>query len=211
HGGKAAAVAPPPLGGLLEPAPVEAPAGPTDEGDGAGVQMRADHVIEFRGPASVVANLRRLIVACTAPEEPLWKGLVRLLAHVAREWRRTLRGADRIVRRDGYRCILPVCGARRNLQVHHLVFRSMGGTDDDENLGSLCSADHLRGVHGRRIRARGKAPHDIEWELGVGLRPGGEPWLRLHGPVYADPAAGSLEEPLAAIALAGTAAARATA
>ena len=77
--------------------------------------------------------------------------------------------------RDLCRCSSPVC-SRRDVTPHHLRFRSAGGSDDLANLTSLCTWCHLRGVHGGRIRAAGRADH-IVWELGSR----GEPCLRVDG------------------------------
>jgi hypothetical protein len=77
--------------------------------------------------------------------------------------------------RDRYRCLSPVC-PRRDVTPHHLRFRSAGGSDAPENVGSLCTWCHLHGVHGGRIRARGPASH-IHWELG----PRGSPCVVVDG------------------------------
>jgi hypothetical protein len=66
--------------------------------------------------------------------------------------------------RDRFCCLSPVC-SRRDVTPHHLRFRSAGGGDEDDNVGSVCSWCHLQGVHGGRIRAVGVAG-DIRWELG---------------------------------------------
>src|ERR1044072_5560179 len=42
-----------------------------------------------------------------------------------------------VYRRDAFRCSSPVC-TRRDVTPHHLVFRSRGGGDEDENVASLC-------------------------------------------------------------------------
>jgi hypothetical protein len=146
--------------------------------------MRTGARIDFAGPASVVATFRRLLVAWSEPAEPPWKGLVRILAHAVRAWRAPWRPFGKILSRDGYRCLVPACGSRRNLQVHHVVFRSAGGGDEEHNLGTLCQGHHLHGIHGGRVRASGCAPDGLVWELGVGLRPGGDPFLRLRGDFY---------------------------
>jgi 5-methylcytosine-specific restriction endonuclease McrA len=49
-----------------------------------------------------------------------------------------------VLQRDGWRC--QVCGAMRNLQVHHLQFRSRSGDDLETNLVTLC-ADRHRQAH----------------------------------------------------------------
>jgi hypothetical protein len=45
-----------------------------------------------------------------------------------------------VLRRDGWRC--QSCGARTNLQVHHIQKRSQGGRDTNENLITLCAKCH---------------------------------------------------------------------
>jgi phage terminase large subunit GpA-like protein len=42
------------------------------------------------------------------------------------------------------------CGTKDDLQHHHLVMRSEGGSDDDENLITLCTACHHK-VHERQM------------------------------------------------------------
>lgn len=50
-----------------------------------------------------------------------------------------------ILHRDGYTC--QCCGKKNcRLDVHHIKFRSNGGTDDEENLITLCEDCH-KGVH----------------------------------------------------------------
>jgi 5-methylcytosine-specific restriction endonuclease McrA len=50
-----------------------------------------------------------------------------------------------VLKRDSWKC--QVCGARKNLQVHHLEFRSRSGDDREHNLITLCGDCH-RQVHG---------------------------------------------------------------
>jgi hypothetical protein len=87
-------------------------------------------------------------------------------------WRHLL-GADvaygQIYVRDRFRCSSPVC-SRRDVTPHHLQFRSAGGSDEDDNVATICSWCHLEGVHGGRIRALGTA-RDIRWELGASGAP----------------------------------------
>ena len=51
-----------------------------------------------------------------------------------------------VLERDSWRC--QVCGRRQNLQVHHLQFRSQFGSDEEQNLITLCAECHGR-EHGR--------------------------------------------------------------
>lgn len=79
------------------------------------------------------------------------------------DWPQTRR---RILRRDGYRCTEILdggrrCGRRAN-HVDHVVPHHLGGSDDDENLASLCATHHgvkssREGIDAARVaRARAK-------------------------------------------------------
>jgi hypothetical protein len=67
----------------------------------------------------------------------------------------------------------------RNLHDHHVVFQSLGGSDELANRTTLCAFHHLRGVHAGRVRCAGRAPSGLVFELG--LRPG-RPALVRYGP-----------------------------
>ena len=87
------------------------------------------------------------------------------------KWRRRYR----IFERDGWRCRVPGCSSRRNLHAHHVIYRSHGGCDDDDNLAVLCATHHQQGIHAGRLRCHGSADGFLRWELGVGA--GGPPVL----------------------------------
>jgi len=84
----------------------------------------------------------------------------------------------RIAERDGWRCAAPACSCRRNLTVHHIVFRSRGGGDEESNLVLLCNRHHLEGVHANRLRVTGNAPDHMVWEMGL---EGGMPLWEVRG------------------------------
>ena len=148
-----------------------------------------DAEIVFSAPAEVVALLRTAILAFTRPADPLCKGLEQLLEHVKVEWEGQPRHRDPIFARDGWRCAVPACSSRRNLHDHHLIFRSRGGENAQDNRVTVCAWHHLRGIHAGRVRAWGAAPDAITWELGV--RAGREPLLRLTGDWYVGGTSGS--------------------
>jgi hypothetical protein len=83
-------------------------------------------------------------------------------------WRRRYR----IFERDGWRCRVPGCTARRNLQVHHVTFRSRGGSDDDANLAVLCATHHLQGIHRERLRCHALPDGLLAWEFAPDLERG---------------------------------------
>jgi 5-methylcytosine-specific restriction endonuclease McrA len=48
----------------------------------------------------------------------------------------------RILERDGWRC--QSCGSLQNLQVHHQQLRSHSGSDQEQNLITLCAGCHAQ-------------------------------------------------------------------
>ena len=56
---------------------------------------------------------------------------------------------EAILNRDSYTC--QVCGAKNTrLEVHHIVYRSQGGTDNEDNLITLCEPCHHK-IHTEEI------------------------------------------------------------
>jgi hypothetical protein len=96
--------------------------------------------------------------------------LVALAEHFIETWRAQLKQANtlqrRIRTRDRHFCQVPGC-SRAAVHAHHIKLRSQGGSDDPENLISLCAAHHLYGIHGGRMRVTGKAPDKLVWEFGL--------------------------------------------
>lgn len=64
-----------------------------------------------------------------------------LSANISKETRRE------VYARDYYRCAL--CDTPRGLQIHHVIPRSRGGSNDPENLITLCMWCH-NAIHGTR-------------------------------------------------------------
>jgi hypothetical protein len=100
---------------------------------------------------------------------PDWAVLTLLLREATEEWlrvdpeRKPTEG--KTLERDGYRCQAPGCTARRNLEVHHIVYRSAGGGNEPENRTVLCHGHH-RLIHHGFVVLRGRAPGDLRWRLG---------------------------------------------
>lgn len=80
---------------------------------------------------------------------------------------------DPIFARDGWRCTVTGCTGRRSLHDHHVLWRSHGGGNAQDNRTAVCPGHHLHGIHRHTIRAWGEAPHAIHRELGI--RPNGTP------------------------------------
>jgi hypothetical protein len=117
---------------------------------------------------------------------PSWVGLLAMLEDFVDTWDDPRAGpkrrSDAIYIRDGWRCSAPACSSRRNLEGHHLEYRSHGGCDDSDNQICLCRFHHQKGEHGTVASCSGTAPLGILWRLGFAritryrneLRIGGE-------------------------------------
>src|SRR6185436_10885273 len=54
------------------------------------------------------------------------------------------------------------CRSARNLDLHHIEYRSNGGCNEMWNITTLCSAHH-KSHHEGLLSIHGKAPHDLEF------------------------------------------------
>jgi len=115
---------------------------------------------------------------------PAWVGLLALLEDFVLTWDPATRGegtgipkrpGDQVHSRSGWRCMAPGCTSRKNLDDHHVTYRSRRGCNELYNRICLCRFHHLRGEHGELASCRGKAPLGILWRLG---RKGLAVWYR---------------------------------
>jgi len=101
---------------------------------------------------------------------PAWVGLLAMLEDYAATWDDPKgipkRPSDGVYSRDGWRCTAPGCTSRKNLEDHHVVYRSRGGRNDPSNRICLCRFHHQEGEHGEFASCRGTAPLGIRWRLG---------------------------------------------
>ncbi len=150
------------------------------------------HLRFFVAPETIDALARAFAIlrAQYGQDKPDWWCLEVLFIHVQAGWidedadfrRRT--AEFRTLARDGFQCQNPYCTSRRNLTVHHIIFRSANGSDDGWNKITLCAACHLQGVHSvGSIRVSGKAPGNLVWKLG---RDGWETTVEARGPELCD-------------------------
>lgn len=107
------------------------------------------------------------------PNAQPWERLLLLLRHFLDQWDRPAyekwsEGAE-IHATFGWMCAVPGCTARRNLEQHHIVYRSQGGADDATNLVSLCARHHRYVIHEQRaVSVEGRSPHDLRWTFPFG-------------------------------------------
>jgi len=119
---------------------------------------------------AVLEAVRERLAAVRGAPVTEGEALEAMLDHAIQVWSRAderARREYRIFERDGWRCAVPGCTSYRNLQLHHIVFRSQGGGDEPENLITLCAWHHQRGVHGGLVRITGRAPDRLRFELGL--------------------------------------------
>lgn len=130
----------------------------------------------FRAPAdvaqlfrAVVCTVRRRLSGTTGRLPSEGEAVGAMFDHAFEVWGALRKRSERRrpFERDGWRCAVPGCTSYRNLQDHHIVFRSRRGSHTLENRLTLCAAHHLRGVHTWLMRCTGRAPHRLRFELGV--------------------------------------------
>ena len=84
-----------------------------------------------------------------------------------------------ILKRDRFRCQVPGCNCRRNLHIHHIIWRSKGGTDDPSNLIVLCVKHHIRLLHNMlTLKIEGTAPHNLTFTFGPRSHGDERPFLK---------------------------------
>jgi hypothetical protein len=159
---------------------------PTGRHTSARASGRMGARIVFAAPAAVARLWAEAVVACRAAvgsHIAEWECLEIFVRSLRETWENPddpdWRRRYRIFERDGWRCAVPGCTSRANLNEHHIVFRSRGGGDEEPNLVTLCVGHHQQGVHRGRVRCAGQAPDSVVWDLGA--RPDGPPLARYSG------------------------------
>jgi hypothetical protein len=156
---------------------------PTDVLGGVRLRVAAPQSVARRFHA-VLCAVRRAMEASTGRLPAEADGFEAMLDHALESWavddawlRRSIgKRHHAVLERDDWRCVFPGCTSRRNLHVHHIRFRSAGGSDEPSNLMTLCAFHHQRGVHGGTVTVTGRAPDALEF--GLGIRPGRAPLAR---------------------------------
>jgi len=141
---------------------------------------RAAGVRRLWGPKEAAETVVHAI-ACARVDaarrgEPIDAGeaLARVADHFVATWeehskcdRKPPERREKVLMRHGGLCAAPGC-SRCAVHVHHIVFRSHGGSADLANEVALCAVHHLRGVHRGYLRVVGRAGERLLWFLGTG-------------------------------------------
>ncbi|MHC9538434.1 MAG: HNH endonuclease [Vulcanimicrobiota bacterium] len=86
-----------------------------------------------------------------------------------------------ILKRDHFQCQVPGCKCRRNLEVHHIVWRSKGGCDEHWNLLTVCRQHHRHILHDlMALKIEGTAPYNLTFTFGPHSSDSDEPFLIYH-------------------------------
>jgi hypothetical protein len=128
-------------------------------------------------------NLRS-IYELPPPEPELYEGF---LAALLREYLLTERIHLKVARhyailkRDRFRCQVPGCRCRRNLEVHHIIWRSKGGCDEEWNKITLCKTHHSHILHDlMALKIEGTAPDNLTFTFDPHAENGEGPLLVYH-------------------------------
>jgi len=83
-----------------------------------------------------------------------------------------------ILKIDRFRCQVPGCRCRRNLEVHHIIWRSKGGCDEHWNLITLCKAYHSYILHDlMALKIEGEAPDNLTFTFDPHPESNAEPFM----------------------------------
>ncbi|TDI39577.1 MAG: HNH endonuclease, partial [Acidobacteria bacterium] len=69
----------------------------------------------------------------------------------------------KVIERDGFRCQRPGCSNRTALTGSHVKSRGRGGSEEPENILTLCMVCHTAIERGL-LKTTGRAPDQIQWE-----------------------------------------------
>lgn len=132
--------------------------------DGAGCEL------SFRVSAFVVAELyrQRAVFERVRPPDTPMSFVEFLCASLFVAWLPTVVRCNiaytSVYQRDRWQCCNPTCDEPAS-EPHHVVFRSRGGSDKDENVAGTGRFCHRPGIHTGRLRVTGTADHQT-WVIG---------------------------------------------
>ncbi|HEX9639124.1 MAG TPA: hypothetical protein VGB99_16445, partial [Acidobacteriota bacterium] len=141
----------------------------------------ANHTLTLTAPVWVLDILRvvmmRIMSAADGYMRP-WEAFELLIDDFVATHSPLEKRVSRVLARDGHRCQVPCC-TRAVVEVHHIRFKSAGGSSRSNNLVCLCPFHHAHGIHKGLITLRGAAPDRLRWAFR--LAPGAEPYVRYRG------------------------------
>jgi hypothetical protein len=103
---------------------------------------------------------------------PMWVGFLALLENAFRAWDdpslHEKREWEDTYRKAGWRCMVPGCTRRADLQNHHIAFGNGKRVDASWNLVCLCPFHHQEGIHGGLAAVWGRSPLGLVFRLDRG-------------------------------------------
>lgn len=139
---------------------------------------RAAGIRRLWGPADVMGTLAAAIRCARrrarggGREIDAGEALVEIAAHFLEVWpahlvRKMPRNRREVLKRNGGKCQVPGCSLPAR-HIHHICYRSRGGTNDPWNKVALCVPHHLHGIHEGRLTVTGRAGERLTWRFGNG-------------------------------------------
>lgn len=116
------------------------------------IAVNVAEALRYRRLAKIYKRL--YLNAINPPEKK--PSLKAIQAQTERE--RWLEVRSQILLRDHFRCQEPNCNYYKHLEVHHIIPKSKGGTDDPSNLITLCQRCHAK-KHGFKHRENRRRKH----------------------------------------------------
>jgi hypothetical protein len=131
--------------------------------------MRAARTIEVSLPRRVAVLLAAAVAVVREQFGrllPTGSCLAIVSAHFFHVWshmrKRAKTVSQKVRERDEGWCMVPGC-SHVATDSHHVLFRSRGGGDEQENQVALCEFHHLRCIHGGWLTVTGRAPDGLTW------------------------------------------------
>jgi hypothetical protein len=164
---------------------------------------RAMGIRRVWAPSDVMQTITAAIVSAQRWSESRGRrideaeALVLVADHFVEVWSKHRRkhrtkAREAVFRRTQGRCSVPGCSLPGR-HMHHIRYRSHGGTDDPSETTLLCIPHHLRAVHMGFLKVEGRAGERLIWHFGSGeifVTTGDDDVCRAEAGAVSEPGAG---------------------
>ncbi len=151
-------------------------------------QNRAQGIRRLWGPKDAMETVAmaitaaRLLAADQGEDADAGDALEAMAKLFITVWTEHLKGKSkprrrkRVLKRTLGICAVPNCSNPAE-HLHHIEFRSRGGSNAETNVIGLCAFCHLRGIHTGRITVVGEAGDLLVWRIGIRGDDAVEEWV----------------------------------